>query len=263
MPRVCRWLLLAILLQPGPIPADPVAVRYLEGTVHGFLVLRTLEDKVLAAGDLTQVIHRDRVVSRLVFRFRDGSVDDETAVFSQRGNFHLISDHHIQKGPIFPQSTDVLINTLTGQVTVRYEEKSHRKSETEHLDLPPDLANGIILILLKNIPPDIKETRLSYLAATPKPRLVKLSIAPQGQETFSVAGARQKATRFRVKAELGGIIGMIAPLVGKQPADTEIWVAGGEAPAFVKSEGPLYVGGSTWRIEMISPVWPRAPHSGR
>jgi len=30
----------------------PVAVRHVEGLVHGFLVLRTLEGKVLAEGDL-------------------------------------------------------------------------------------------------------------------------------------------------------------------------------------------------------------------
>jgi hypothetical protein len=107
------------------------------------------------------------------------------------------------------------------------------------------------------------ETKLSYVAATPKPRLVKLSITPQGDETFSVAGAHHKATRFRVKVEIGGIAGMFAPLVGKQPADTDVWVAGGEAPAFVKSEGPLYQGGPIWSIEMTSPVWHRARHADR
>jgi hypothetical protein len=72
-------------------------VRYREGSVHGFLALRTMEGKTLAAGDLIQVVRGDRVVSHLVFRFKDGSIDDETAVFTQSGNFRLISDHHIQK----------------------------------------------------------------------------------------------------------------------------------------------------------------------
>jgi hypothetical protein len=257
------WLVLAILLQPGPLPAESVAVRYQEGSVHGFLTLRTLEGKILAAGDLTQVVHGNRAVSHQVFRFRDGSVDDETAVFSQRGHFQLVSDHHIQKGPMFPHPTDVSINASTGQVTVRYKDKDQDKVETDHIDLPPDLANGLILEVLKNIPRDTPETKVSYVAAAPKPRLVKLSITPQGEETFLVAGAHRKATRFRVKVELGGITGVIAPLVGKQPEDTDVWVAGGEAPAFVKLEGPLYVGGPIWRIEMTSPVWPQPPHSGR
>ncbi|MGI9072285.1 MAG: hypothetical protein ACR2JB_13450 [Bryobacteraceae bacterium] len=155
--RPLASLLVALLLQPGSLPAEPVAVHYREGSVHGFLALRTLEAKVLAAGDLTQVIQGDRVVSHLVFRFKDGSIDDETAIFSQRGNFRLISDHHIQKGPMFPQPIDVLINASTGQVTVRYKDKDREKVETDRLDLPPDLANGMILDVLKNIPRDTKD----------------------------------------------------------------------------------------------------------
>ena len=74
--------------------AEPVAVRYAEGLVHGFLALRTLEGKLLASGELTEVFHGNQVVSHLVFRFQDGSVDDDTAAFSQRGTFRLVSDHH-------------------------------------------------------------------------------------------------------------------------------------------------------------------------
>src|SRR5207248_6847276 len=196
-------------------------------------------------------------VSHLVFRFKDGSVDDDTTVFSQAGIFRLISDHHIQKGPIFPQPSNVFINASTGQVTVRYKDKGHEKVETDHLDLPPDVANGVLLNLLKNIRRDTKETKLSYVGASPKPRLMHLSITPQGEETFSVAGARYKATRFKVKVEVGGIAGMIAPLTGKQPADTNVWVVGEGAPAFVKGEEVLYVGGPIWRMDMTSPVGPR------
>jgi hypothetical protein len=256
-------LVAAILLQPDLLPAEPVAVRYKEGSVRGFLALRTMEGKILAAGDLIQVIRGDRVVSSLIFRFKDGSVDEETAVFSQSGNFRLISDHHIQKGPAFPNPMDVLINASTGQVTVRYKDNGQDKVETERLDLPPDLANGIILNVLKNIRPDTSETKISYVAATPKPRLVKLSIRPQGKETFLVAGSRRNAMRFVVKVELGGITGIIAPLLGKQPEDTSVWIAGGQVPAFVKMEGPLYQGGPIWSIELTSPVWPRAARPAR
>jgi hypothetical protein len=117
----------------------------------------------------------------------------------------IISNHNIQKGPSFPHPTNVLINAATGQVTVRYRDKDREKVENDHLDLPPDLANGILLVLLKNILPNTKETKVSYVGAAPKPRLVHLVITPNGEETFSVAGARHKATLFRVKVEIGGI----------------------------------------------------------
>jgi hypothetical protein len=62
-----------------------------------------------------------------------------------------------------------------------------------------------------------------------------------------------------VKVEIGGVAGVsgvVAPIVVKQPPDTLIWILTGKAPAFVKSESPLYTGGPIWRIELTSPVWP-------
>ena len=56
--------------------------------------------------------------------------------------------------------------------------------------------------------------------------------------------------------EIGGVTGLVAPLLGKQPPDSHVWILRGEAPAFVKSRGPLYSGGPIWQIELESPVWP-------
>ena len=253
----------AALLQPAGLPAESVPVRHMEGTVHGFLAVRTMEGETIAAGDLLQVVQGDRLVSNLIFHFKDGSVDDETTVFSQHHDFRLISDHHVQKGPSFPHPMDVLIDASSGQVTVRSYEDGKEKVETDHLDLQPDVANGLLLDLLKNIPPHAPETKVSYVAATPKPRLVKLSIKPEGEETFWAAGVRHSATRFTLKVELGGVAGIVAPVLGKQPKDTHVWIIGGKAPAFVRMEGQFYEGGPIWKIELTSPIWRKSRDSGR
>jgi hypothetical protein len=248
----------ATLLRPVEMSAAPVAVRHTEGLVHGFLVLRTQAGETLADGDLIQVARGDRVTSRLVFRFKDGSIHDETAVYSQRRNFRLLNDHLVQKGPAFKQPMEVLIDGSTGQVTVRStDDDGKEKVVTERLNLPPDVANGLVLTLLKNVRSDAPQMTVSMLAATPKPRIVKLAIVPQGEEPFSVGSSSRKATHYVVKVEIGGATGLVAPLLGKQPPDTHVWILGGEAPAFVKSEGPLYFDGPIWRIELVSPVWPR------
>jgi hypothetical protein len=238
-------------------------VRHLEGTVHGFLALRSKEGRVLAVGDLFQVVRGDRVTSRLLFSFKDGSVDDETAVFSQRGNFQLITDHHVQKGPSFPQPMDLSIDVRSGKVMVRSTGKDGKEEiTTEHMDLPPDLANGLVLSIAKNIRPQTPETKVSMVVATPKPRLVKVAISPQGEEPFSLAGSRRKAMRFVLKMDLGGIAGVVAPLIGKAPPEIQIWIIGGIAPAFVREEGPLYQGGPILTIQLTSPVWTDLPRSG-
>jgi hypothetical protein len=240
------------------MPAAPVTVRHAEGLVHGFLVLRTVAGDTLADGDLIQIARGDRVTSRLTFRFKDGSVHDETAVFSQRRNFRLLNDHLVQKGPAFQHPMEVSIDGSTGQVTVGTTDADGKeKVVTERLHLPPDVANGMVLTLLKNIGSDASQMKVSMVAATPKPRLVKLAITPQGEEPFSVGSSSRKAMHYVVKVEIGGAAGLLAPLLGKQPPDTHVWILGGEAPAFVKSEGPLYFGGPIWRIELVSPVWPR------
>jgi hypothetical protein len=248
----------AMVLEPGALAEGPVAVRHTEGLVHGFLVLRTLEGKTLANGDLIQVAHGDRVTNELVFHFKDGSIRSETAVFSQRHSFRLLSDHVIQKGPAFKHAMETSIDGSTGQITVRYtDDEGKERVATDRLELPPDVANGLMFTLLKNIRPDASGTTLSMVVATPKPRLVKLVITSQGEDSFSTGGSSRKAIHYVVKVDIGGATGLVAPLIGKKPPDTHVWILGGEAPAFVKSEGPLYVGGPTWRIELASPVWPR------
>jgi hypothetical protein len=238
--------------------ADQVPVRFAEGRIHGFLVLRDLEDHVLASGDLFQLVNGNRVTAELSFHFKDGSVHDETAVFSQRRTFQLLTYHLVQKGPAFKRATDMTLNGSTGEVNIRYaDEEGKEKTVSDHLKMPPDLANGLVSTLLADIDPKIPKTTLSMVVSTPKPRLVQLEISPAGEDSFSIAGSARKAMRYVVKIHIGGISGVVAPIVGKQPPDTHIWMVGGKTPVFVKSEGPLYEGGPIWRIELASPVWPK------
>lgn len=252
-------MIYACILSGTSVSASPVAVRYKEGLTHGFLVLSTLDGTALAEGDLTQVLHGNRITSRLIFRFKDGSRQEETAVFSQRSYFRLLSYHLVQKGPAFQHATEVTIASSTGQVTVNYtDDDGKEKTESQRLKLPPDLANGIVLILLKNLPPDSPPIELSMIVATPKPRLVKLAVSSPGKDPFSLAGASREAQHYEIKVEIGGLAGLVAPLMGKQPPDSHIWILGGESPTFVKSENIAFLGGPIWRTELVAPVWPRA-----
>jgi hypothetical protein len=250
------------LLGSGMLLADDaqlVSVRHREGLVHGFLALRALDGATLASGDLIQDASGDRVTSRLVFAFRDGSLHDETAVFSQQRQFRLLSYHLVQKGPAFPRTLDVAIDGGSGKTVVRHSAEGGEKVDNETLERAAGLANGLLPILLKNIDPGTPKTTLAFLAATPKPRLVNLDVTPAGEETFEVAGSPRKATHYVVKVDIKGLMGVMASLFGKVPPDSHVWILQGEAPAFVKSESPLYTGGPLWRIELTGPTWPATP----
>jgi len=247
--------LLLLLTFGGVGSAEPVRVRFTEGLVHGFLALRTTDGATVADGDLIQVARAGRVTARLVFRFKDGSLRDETAIFTQNGSFRLVSDHLVQKGPTFSQPLEAWIDRASGRVRVRYTDDGKDKSVDEQMKLPEDLSNGMILTLLKNVPAQAAPPALSMVAFTPKPRVVKLEITRAANDPFALNGITRQATHYVVKFDIGGFAGLVAPLVGKQPSDSHVWILSGDAPAFVKSEGPLHLGGPIWRIELVSPVW--------
>ncbi len=255
-PRFVPLVLFAFCASSLAGLADPVPVHYVQGTIHGFLEMRTEDGQVVASGDLVQVAHGTEVTSHTLFHFKDGSVDDETTVYSQRHQFKLISDHHIQKGPAFPHPMDVMIDCRSGDVTVRSEGKDGKEElKTDHLDLPADLSNGIVPEVLENISSAATETTVSMLVATPKPRVVKLDISSLGEERFSVAGSAREAIHYEIKIKLGGVAGVVAPVIGKQPPDIEVWIVGGQAPTFIREQGPLYSEGPIMTIALASPVW--------
>jgi hypothetical protein len=193
------------------------------------------------------------VTSRLVFKFKDGSLHDETTVFSQRGHFQFVSDHLVQRGPSFPHEMDMTIRS-TGNVRVRYSEDGKPKEDAADMALPDDVANGGILALLKNVNPKAPPRSSSYVAATPKSTLVKLTLAVAGDERFATGTESRTAVHYVLKVDLGGLTGLLAGLFGKQPP-SHVWILADDVPAFVKSEQSLYTGGPVWRIELVAPVW--------
>lgn len=247
----CVMLLAALSL---PVrAADQVPVRQKEGVTHGFLSLRSLDNKKLAEGESTETTHGDMITGHLVFRFADGSRYEDTSEFSQKTRFQLLKDHLIQEGPSFKQPMETWIDTGNGQVVVRYQTKDGKKHELKQtLTLPPDLANGILFTVVKDISPQAPLTTLSYLAATPKPRIVKIEISPAGKKRLA-ASSDAEAEVYRLKFKIGGVAGILAQLAHKQPPDTHVWVLTSDAPTFIKSEGPLYDGGPIWRIAVVSP----------
>ena len=243
------------------LSAEPVTVHHIEGLVHGFLSLRSPDGKVIASGDLIQNMRDDRVTSRLIFHFKDGSLSDETTVFTERGQFLVLTDHLVQKGPSFPQPLDMTIDRATGHAVVRYRDKhGEDKVEDEKMDLPADLASGMALInVMKNLRSDAPPKSLSFIVATPKPRLVKLMISVAGSDPFYIAGAKKPATHYVLHIDLGGLTGKVAPIVGKEPPDAHVWILEGEAPAFVRSQSQFFQDAPIWQIDLSAPEWKEEP----
>jgi hypothetical protein len=242
-----------VIIYTSRLAADQIPVRHMEGVTFGFLVLRDLQGKALAYGDSKQVVKPDGlVVDDLRFRFKDGSFYEEITKFTQRDKFRLVSDQLEQKGPSFKQASESWIDARTGAITVRTTEKGKEETTTKHIDLPDDVSNGLLFILLKNVDPSA-ETTVSFVAVSTKPRVVKWNIFPGPEKTITVGLVTYKAQQYIVKTKIEGPVGVIAPLVGKQPPNIHAWLVKSEAPTFVEFEGPLSEDSPVWRIEVTAP----------
>jgi hypothetical protein len=237
---------LIVLLGSCPTVAEPVAVRYTEGLMRGFPVLRSQSGEKLARGELVQIAQGDVVESRLTFHFKDGSLYDEHVVFSQTNVFALLRYHIVQRGPSFPESIDARVDRASGRYHVRYKEDEDSVEET--LDgaftMPADAYNGLLSTLMKNLTAE-RSTVVQIIAFTPKPRLVTVFLKPAAEDIVQVNDAAVATTRFLIEPQLGRLATL---LVGEIPT-LKCWIAGGPAPAFLRFEGPLYFMGPIWRID--------------
>jgi hypothetical protein len=248
-------LLALALLAATPVAADPVKVRLKEGNSRGFVAVRPPGGDPIAYGELGQKPAGTFIANRLVLNFKDGSVYDETVTFSQDGLFRLEAYRLTQRGPSFPLA-EVTFDRRSGRYNARTQDGKEGKVETAsgELEMPADLYNGMALTLLKNLP--ARATATAHMVAfMPKPRLIKMSLAQEGTDSARVGNATRKANRFLVKLEVGGLTGVVASLVGKEPPDVRYWLIPGEVPAFGKFEGAMFLKGPTWRIEQIPIKW--------
>jgi hypothetical protein len=255
-----RWLLaLAIaLVWSWPLEAAPVAVRFAEGVTHGFLLLSTVDGTIIASGDLMQVGRGGKVESRMLFRFKDGSLFDETVVFTQQRVFAMQSYHLVQRGPAFSEDTEISLQRASGKYYVKT--KSHKDGREEAidgtLDLPPDVYNGIVITVVKNLAKGASAT-VHLVAFTPKPLLIELELEPVGEHEMMVGQLTKSTIHYVLKPHPGPWLELFAKLLGRMPSDYHVWVVTEGAPTFARFEGPLNPTGAVWRIELTSPRWPK------
>ena len=221
-------------------PAEQISVTHIQLPRHASMLARSETGKIIATVEFTEIVQGDEVTMRLTYHFLDGSIDDETTTYRQRGTFQLVRNHHIQYGPFFATPVDLTVEAATGMVTTRSADKdgSMRVSST-HIGLPNDLANGFVGTLLVNVPPNTAPFRVGILTPVFGGRLIRILISPEGEHPFQKAGQTLEATVFRIHPELGGFLGMIAALVGLQPKDVMVWVLEGEKPAVMRVVGQM------------------------
>ncbi|MGH9869541.1 MAG: hypothetical protein ACREAA_15415 [Candidatus Polarisedimenticolia bacterium] len=241
----------------GALVAAPVPVRFVEGSLHGFLALRSIDGRLVAEGDLIQVARGEEIEKRMVFRFKDGSVLEESVVFTQQVVYRMQSYRMLQRGPAFAEDIEVSLERSTGKYRVKSTpHKTGREAVFEGtLELPPDVYNGLLLSVVKDLPKGASET-VHFVAFTPEPRLIQLAVSPAGEQKVLVGDLAKTAVHYVLKPQLGIWLELFATVLGRMPPDEHVWILMDDVPAFVRFEGPLYPTGPVWRIQLTSPRWP-------
>jgi hypothetical protein len=235
--------------------AAPIEVRVPEGYTHGFVDFFAGQ-KAIAHGELVQFPRDGQIENRLTVSFEDGSLYDETVVFTQARVFRLRRYHLVQRGPSFPEATEVTFDDGgTYRATIRKAGGSEEVAEGS-TDVPDDVYNGLTSTMLKNLAPG-EAAAVHQLAFTPKPHLLDAKLVPEAEDHFNLGGLERTATRYRVVLTVSGIAGIAATLMGKDPPDVSFWITRGPAPTFVRFEGPLFAAGPVWRAELGAPRWER------
>lgn len=238
---------------------DPVPVRFPEGMLHGFLVLKREDGTIIARGDQLQIPRKGRIDSRIAFRFTDGSLLDERVVFSQDKVFTVHEYRLIQRGPAFPEDAEAYFERASRTYRVRTTDRDDGDVDVKEGDLdemPANLSNGMVIVLAKNLAPDRSAT-VRMVAFTPSPRIIGLELEPVGTERASFGAETKPVTRYAIKPKLGLLLKIGAKIMGRDPPDSHAWIITDEVPAFAKFVGPLTMSGTgaIWRVELTAPKW--------
>lgn len=257
--KLIVFAVLPILLWLPRDAGAPIPVRFVEGTLHGFLVLSTVDGAVIASGDLRQTRTNNGVENRTVFHFKDGSLSEETVVFTQERVFSMKTYQLLQRGPAFTEDTEISLDGASGKYLVKT--RAHKDSEEKALDgaieLPPNVYNGMVFTVAKNLPSG-KSATVHFVAFTPAPRLIQLELIPAGEQKVLIGGVAKSAVHYVLHPQLGTWLKFVTRLLGRMPSDNHVWILAVQVPAFVRFEGPLFMLGPVWRIELTSPDWPHA-----
>ena len=156
-------MIMVAVWSAGRASAEPIAVRCVETPNYALLALSSTPGEILADGELAQTAAgRGALQSRLTFRFKDGSLSDETIVFSQDKVFRLLSHHLIQRGRAFVHEIDAAFDRASGGYRVRYREKAGADEERLEgsVEMPEDLYNGLASTLIRNLAGERGEGRM-------------------------------------------------------------------------------------------------------
>jgi hypothetical protein len=215
-----------------------------------------INGKKLADGEFRQWIEDDRLHVVITYKFPDGLVYEEDALFRERPE--LAQDQwswkETKNGKVQRHfAADFLAKTAKAEI----QNDKENKSASEQLDIEPGrtFAGFGFTIALGNLRPRLvkgEQIELKAVGFTPvptlKPQLVTVDISYAGLDRMKMAGRFYIGYRFIVHPEVPAI----AKIFLKVP-DTKIWLTYPAPAGFLRFEGPRVLPNDPMvRVDLVS-----------
>src|SRR4051812_30890900 len=259
-----RLAMLASALVCAALPAWAIPLRWPEGTLRGFPVVRDASGQQIAEGTLTQWIEDGNLHVTATYDFKDGRVVEEQTVLSQHPELaQLRWSWEERKGSEVQRSYS--IDFTTGNAVVHKRGEDVREDHLDDAKKSGRAFAGVgFMYAVKNLAADLEkgaEVELTAVAFTPGPRTVKVSIRRDQEGPLTMGGRKLAAERFVVHPEIP--LAFIAKLFVKAP-DQYLWFYQPAPPAFLRADIPLAEPSDPiMRIELIGGPRPPPPQSRR
>jgi len=256
--------MLAAAAMCASLPARGVPLRWPEGTLRGFPVVRDASGRQIASGTLTQWIEDGNLHVSATYEFKDGRTVEEKTVLQQHPELaQLRWSWEERKGSEVQRSYSV--DFTTGHAVAHKRGEDVREDRLDDARKLGQAFAGVgFMYAVKNLAADLEkggEIELIAVAFTPKPRTVTVSVRRDQEGSLAMGGRTLGADRFVIHPEIP--LAFIAKLFVKAP-DQYLWFYQPSPPAFLRADIPLAEPSDPIvRIELIGGPEASQPQSRR
>jgi hypothetical protein len=162
-----------------------------------------------------------------------------------------------QRGPISTEDTEISLERATR--TYRVKTKAHKNGQEKvpegTLDLPPNVYNGMVLTIAKNLPKGASET-VHMVAFTPAPRLIKLEVTPVDEHKALIGDLTKPAIHYLLQASARKLAQALRHVARSRATGLSGLDRHRRGAGIREVRGATYATGPVWRVEVTSPRGP-------
>jgi hypothetical protein len=233
----------------GVVPAaarslgDPIRLVWTEGDVAGMTAIYDPDGREpIGYVEYRQTRQGDRLSSRRVARFRDGSSDEDSVEARVAGTLEALSGRSIIRDADGDPVVDLSIDVTGGRIAGTWGRGEARRTLDQHTTLPPATYWGpLIFLVLKNFDANAEDGRLVFrtIAPTPRPIVIDMELTRGATAPLERTGGRLDTAPFVLRPTIHWAVDPLLRLVAPKAT---FWMLPGEPPALARFSGPRNYG---------------------